>query len=129
MALCAPPKLLLLPGPKEEPTHQPLPPGAGTPEDEGRGGAETGGLTLITEGPFPGSPLEALDDAVLHGAEKSLVHLRRTQGSFRSDPGDSQGVQREETAGTPVRARSPPPEGTDTFRVRGAGGEHWGLCT
>lgn len=35
------------------------------------------GLTLITEGPLPRSPLETLNDAVLYRAKKSLVHLQR----------------------------------------------------
>lgn len=42
--------------------------------------AEKRRLTLITEGSLPGSPLETLNDAVLHRAEKSLVHLHETQG-------------------------------------------------
>lgn len=53
-------------------------PDARTLEACGGKGRGAGGLTLITEGPLPGSPLETLNDAVLHRAEKSLVHLHKT---------------------------------------------------
>lgn len=33
-------------------------------------------LTLITEGPLPGAPLEALNDAVFDRAQQRLVHLQ-----------------------------------------------------
>lgn len=46
-------------------------------------------LTLITEGSLPGSPLETLNDAVLHRAEESLVHLRETQGPLAAPPNRS----------------------------------------
>lgn len=39
---------------------------------------EEGRLTLVTQRPLPGAPLEALDDAVLHRAEQRLVHLHGT---------------------------------------------------
>lgn len=34
------------------------------------------GLTLVTQRPLPGAPLEALDDAVLDRAQQRLVHLQ-----------------------------------------------------
>lgn len=33
-------------------------------------------LTLIAQGPLPGAPLEALNDAVFNRAQQRLVHLR-----------------------------------------------------
>lgn len=51
--------------PRISPPHR-LQPGARALEDSGGGGGETGRLTLITEGSLPGSPLETLNNAVLH---------------------------------------------------------------
>lgn len=37
----------------------------------------SGRLTLVTQRPLPGAPLEALNDAVFDRAQQRLVHLRQ----------------------------------------------------
>uniref|UniRef100_A0A480F5T5 116 kDa U5 small nuclear ribonucleoprotein component n=1 Tax=Sus scrofa TaxID=9823 RepID=A0A480F5T5_PIG len=60
---------------------------------------------LVTEGPLPSSPLETLNDAVLHRAEKSLVHLR------------GQGVIHQDVGASGIRAKSPDGTGSQQIPV------------
>lgn len=110
------PKSCLLPGPKDEPTWTDTP-GYKEPREQGGEGRGAGQLTLITEGPLPGSPLETLNNAVLHRAEKSLVHLQRMGGPLSSDP-RPQPVYREEEVSTLVKGSFSSPEDTQYFQEK-----------
>lgn len=45
----------------------------------------SGLLTLVTQRPLPGAPLEALNDAVFDRAQQRLVHLRQKYGNTHTE--------------------------------------------